>query len=149
MNSIENKRRISSLVKHSGFTLIELLVVLAIIGLLAGLVGPQVMKHLGGAKSKTAKVQIADISQALDMYRLDVGNYPSSDQGLAALVTSSGDSNSWNGPYMSKELVPKDPWNNEYHYRSPGEHGSFDLYSLGLDNSQGGEGEDQDINSWE
>ncbi|MEE9413401.1 MAG: type II secretion system major pseudopilin GspG [Methylococcales bacterium] len=133
--------------KYSGFTLIELLVVLAIIGLLAGLVGPQVMKQLSGAKSKTAKVQISDLSQAMDMYRLDVGSYPSSDQGLAALVANPGDINSWNGPYLSK--VPKDPWNNEYLLRSPGEHGNFDLYSLGLDNTQGGEGENRDVTSWE
>jgi general secretion pathway protein G len=107
------------------------------------------MKHLGGAKSKTAKVQIGDISQALDMYRLDVGSYPSSDQGLAALVANPGDNSSWNGPYLSKDNVPKDPWNHEYQFRSPGEHGNFDLYSLGLDNTQGGEGENKDINSWE
>ncbi len=149
MNSIENKRRRCNRLNDSGFTLIELLVVLAIIGLLAGLVGPQVMKHLGGAKSKTAKVQIGDISQALDMYRLDVGSYPSSDQGLAALVANPGDNSSWNGPYLSKDNVPKDPWNHEYQFRSPGEHGNFDLYSLGLDNTQGGEGENKDINSWE
>lgn len=149
MNSIENKRRRFNRLNDSGFTLIELLVVLAIIGLLAGLVGPQVMKHLGGAKSKTAKVQIGDISQALDMYRLDVGSYPSSDQGLAALVANPGDNSSWNGPYLSKDTVPKDPWNHEYQFRSPGEHGNFDLYSLGLDNTQGGEGENQDVNSWE
>ncbi|MCH9698634.1 MAG: type II secretion system major pseudopilin GspG [Gammaproteobacteria bacterium] len=134
--------------KQTGFTLIELLVVLAIIGLLAGLVGPQVMKHLGGAKSKTAKVQIGDIGQALDMYRLDIGSYPTTDQGLTALVNNPG-SGSWNGPYLSKKNVPKDPWNNEYHYRSPGENGSFDLFSYGLDNRQGGEGENADINSWE
>ncbi len=149
MICIENRRRMTDYLKHSGFTLIELLVVLAIIGLLAGLVGPQVMKQLSGAKSKTAKVQISDISQALDMYRLDVGSYPSSDQGLTALVTNPGDISSWNGPYLSKDTVPKDPWNNEYQFRSPGEHGNFDLYSLGLDNAQGGEGENQDIASWE
>ncbi len=149
MNSIESKRRRCDRLNDSGFTLIELLVVLAIIGLLAGLVGPQVMKHLGGAKTKTAKVQIGDISQALDMYRLDVGSYPTSDQGLAALVTNPGDNSSWNGPYLSKDAIPKDPWNHEYQFRSPGEHGNFDLFSLGLDNTQGGEGENQDITSWE
>ncbi|HFD11386.1 MAG TPA: type II secretion system protein GspG [Crenotrichaceae bacterium] len=149
MNSTKCRQVADNKTTESGFTLIELLVVLAIIGLLAGLVGPQVMKHLGGAKSKTAKVQIGDISQALDMYRLDVGSYPSSDQGLAALVNNPGGSNAWNGPYLSKNNVPKDPWNNEYHYRSPGEHGNFDLYSYGLDNRQGGNGEAQDINSWE
>jgi len=148
MNSSKCRQETWSRAGQSGFTLIELLVVLAIIGLLAGLVGPQVMKHLGGAKSKTAKVQIEDISQALDMYRLDVGSYPTSDQGLGALVNNPG-SNSWNGPYLSKNAVPTDPWNNEYHYRMPGEHGNFDLYSYGLDNRQGGEGEAKDITNWE
>ncbi len=149
MNSTKRRQIANYRIEQSGFTLIELLVVLAIIGLLAGLVGPQVMKHLGGAKSKTAKVQIGDISQALDMYRLDVGSYPTTDQGLAALVNNPGGSGSWNGPYLSKNNVPKDPWNNEYQYRSPGEHGNFDVYSFGLDNRQGGEGEAQDITSWE
>ncbi len=149
MNSTERRQTSKYCKIQSGFTLIELLVVLAIIGLLAGLVGPQVMKHLGGAKSKTAKVQIGDISQALDMYRLDMGSYPSTDQGLAALVNNPGGSNGWNGPYLSKNTVPKDPWNNEYQFRSPGEHGTFDLYSFGLDARQGGDGENQDINSWE
>ena len=132
-----------------GFTLIELLVVLAIIGLLAGLVGPQVMKHLGGAKSKTAKVQIEDLAGALDMYKMDVGRYPTTSEGLQALVEKPSSARSWNGPYLRKNTVPQDPWIYDYHYVSPGEHGNFDLYSLGADNTAGGEGEDQDINSWE
>jgi len=132
-----------------GFTLIELLVVLAIIGLLAGLVGPQVMKHLGGAKSKTAKVQIEDLAGALDMYKMDVGRYPTTSEGLQALVEKPSSARSWNGPYLRKNTIPQDPWIYDYHYVSPGEHGSFDLYSLGADNTAGGEGEDQDINSWE
>ncbi len=132
-----------------GFTLIELLVVLAIIGLLAGLVGPQVMKQLGGAKTKAAKVQIEDLSGALDMYKMDVGRYPSTEEGLQALVESPDNARSWNGPYLRKNKVPQDPWIYDYHYTSPGEHGRFDLYSLGFDNAPGGEGEDQDITSWE
>ena len=132
-----------------GFTLIELLVVLAIIGLLAGLVGPQVMKHLGGAKSKTAKVQIEDLAGALDMYKMDVGRYPTTSEGLQALVEKPSSARSWNGPYLRKNTIPQDPWIYDYHYVSPGEHGNFDLYSLGADNTAGGEGEDQDINSWE
>jgi general secretion pathway protein G len=133
----------------SGFTLIELLVVLAIIGLLAGLVGPQVMKHLGGAKTKTARVQIEDLAGALDMYKMDVGRYPSSSEGLKALVERPSSARLWNGPYLRKSTVPQDPWIYDYHYVSPGEHGRFDLFSLGGDNAAGGDCEDSDINSWE
>ncbi len=132
-----------------GFTLIELLVVLAIIGLLAGLVGPQVMKHLGGAKTKAARVQIEDLAGALDMYRMDVGRYPTSEEGLQALVEKPSSARTWNGPYLRKNKIPLDPWIYDYHYTSPGEHGRFDLTSLGADNAPNGEGEDQDINSWE
>lgn len=132
-----------------GFTLIELLVVLAIIGLLAGLVGPQVMKHLGESKSKTARLQIEELASALDMYRLDIGRYPSTDEGLAALIEAPGTAKVWNGPYLRKKKVPADPWNNAYHYAAPGQHGKFDLFTLGADNSEGGEGEDADVASWE
>ena len=134
---------------QTGFTLLELLVVLGIIAMLAGLVGPQVMKHMGESKVKAAKVQIEDLAQTLDMYKLDVGSYPTSEQGLTALVENPGDIQRWNGPYLRKSKVPLDPWNQEYHYTSPGEHGKFDLTSLGADGKQGGEGEDQDLNSWE
>jgi general secretion pathway protein G len=134
---------------RQGFTLLELLVVLGIIAMLAGIVGPQVMKHMGTAKLKAAKVQIEDISTALDMYKLDVGNYPSNQQGLAALIEKPADGKQWNGPYLRKEKMPVDPWQQEYHYQMPGQHGKYDLYSYGADDKQGGEGEDQDINSWE
>lgn len=135
--------------KQQGFTLLELLVVLGIIAMLAGIVGPQVMKHMGAAKIKAAKVQIEDISTALDMYKLDIGSYPSNQQGLIALIEKPADSKQWNGPYLRKEKVPVDPWQQEYHYQQPGQHGKFDLYSYGADDKQGGEGDDQDINSWE
>lgn len=134
--------------KGKGFSLIELLVVLAILGLLAGLVGPQVMKFLGGSKTKTAKLQIEDLGAALDLYRLEVGRYPNSSEGLSALVEKPGDAPNWNGPYLKKTQLPKDPWGYDYQYRAPGEHGAYDLYSLGNDNAEGGEGEAQDLVSW-
>lgn len=134
---------------EKGFTLLELLVVLGIIALLAGIVGPQVMKHMGASKTKAARVQIEDLSAALDMYKLDVGKYPSSDEGLEALVEKPSDIKRWNGPYLRKSKVPKDPWLQDYYYSSPGGHGRFDLYSYGADEKEGGEEEDQDINSWE
>ncbi|RTZ72752.1 MAG: type II secretion system protein GspG [Gammaproteobacteria bacterium] len=129
---------------NKGFTLIELLVVLAILAMLAGLVGPKVMDALGSSKSKAAKVQIEDLSAALDMYRLDLGNYPKE---LSALVESSG--SNWNGPYLKKRKLPKDPWGNDYVYRFPGEHGDFDIVSYGADGQPGGEGDNRDITSWD
>jgi general secretion pathway protein G len=135
--------------KQTGFTLLELLVVLGIIAMLAGLVGPAVMKHMGESKVKAAKVQIEDLAQTLDMYKLDVGSYPTSEQGLNALIESPDGAQRWNGPYLRKSKVPLDPWNNEYKYNSPGEHGKFDIVSLGADGKEGGEGEDKDLASWE
>ncbi len=131
-----------------GFTLIELLVVLVILGLLAGLVGPQILRYLGSAKSDTAKLQIEELGAGLDLYHLEVGRYPSSDEGLAALVEEPTGVNNWNGPYLKKKTVPKDPWGNEYNYSSPGENSIYDLYSLGQDNMEGGEGENKDVVSW-
>ena len=131
-----------------GFTLIELLVVLIILGLLSGLVGPRVMKHFGESKVKTAKLQIEELSAALDMYKLDTDTYPTSQQGLRALVQEPSNAPGWNGPYLRKNFVPQDPWNREYHYSFPGEHGEFDIYSYGADNSQGGEKDNRDIVSW-
>jgi general secretion pathway protein G len=135
--------------RQTGFTLLELLVVLGIIAMRAGLVGPQVMKHMGESKVKAAKVQIEDLAQTLDMYKLDVGGYPTSEQGLNALIENPGDIQRWNGPYLRKSKVPLDPWQQEYKYTSPGEHGKFDVSSMGADGKEGGEGEDKDLNSWE
>lgn len=134
---------------NQGFTLLELLVVLGIIAMLAGIVGPQVMKHMGASKTKAAKVQIEDLSAALDMYKLDVGKYPNTEQGLAALVAKPAGGKRWNGPYLRKTKVPVDPWQQSYRYTAPGKHGKFDLYSYGADDKVGGEGEDRDLNSWE
>ncbi len=131
-----------------GFTLIELLVVLVILGLLAGLVGPQVLRHLGGAKADTAQLQISELGAGLDLFHLEVGRYPSSSEGLQALVESPPSVSDWRGPYLKKSRIPKDPWGNPYNYRFPGEMGPYDLYSYGADNSEGGEGDNQDIVSW-
>ena len=134
---------------QTGFTLLELLVVLGIIAMLAGIVGPQVMKHMGESKTKAAKVQIEDLSATLDMYKLDAGTYPTTEQGLQALIEAPDTAKHWNGPYLSKAKIPLDPWQQEYRYVSPGEHGKFDLFTYGADNKEGGEGEDQDIVSWQ
>ncbi len=133
--------------RQAGLTLIEILVVLAIITMLAGLVGPTVLNQLGGAKSKTARVQIKELEQALEMYKLDVGRYPSSSEGLMALVDSSGNADGWNGPYL-KSGVPLDPWKNEYYYSNPGTRGEVDIFSLGQDGAEGGDGEDADVGNW-
>jgi len=130
-----------------GFTLMELLVVLAILGLLMSLVGPRVLNQLGGAKTKTTGIQIKDLEQSLEMYKLDVGRFPSTEEGLAALVTRPGSAAGWNGPYLKSD-VPLDPWNREYHYKYPGEHGELDIYSYGQDGQAGGEGEDADVGNW-
>ena len=129
-----------------GFTLIELLVVLAILTMLAGLVGPRVLGLLGGAKSKTAGVQIADIEKALEIYKLDVGRFPSTEEGLDALTKKPGSANGWNGPYL-KGGLPSDPWGNPYRYASPGANGGIDIISLGADGAPGGEGENADIHN--
>lgn len=135
--------------KQTGFTLIELLVVLVILGLLAGLVGPRVMKYVGGAKSDTARLQIEDIGAALDMFYLDNSRYPNSNEGLQALTSQPAGLDNWNGPYLKKKTVPSDPWGNPFNYIMPGQNGEYDLFSLGADNAPGGERDNKDINSWE
>ncbi len=131
-----------------GFSLIELLVVLVILGLLAGVAGPKVLKYLGGAKADTAKVQIEEFGAALDLYQLEVGHYPKNSQGLEALVSQPDGVSRWNGPYLKKKTLPKDPWGNDYVYRFPGEHGDYDIISYGADGEEGGEKESADITSW-
>ncbi|UTW05609.1 type II secretion system major pseudopilin GspG (plasmid) [Amphritea atlantica] len=135
--------------RTAGFTLLELLVVLVILGLLASLVGPQVLKQLGSSKTKSAALQIEEYSAALDLFRLEVGRYPNSNEGLEALISKPSDAQNWNGPYLTKKVIREDPWGSPYIYRFPGEHGDFDLYSLGADNKEGGDGENQDVGSWQ
>jgi len=134
--------------RHAGFTLVELLVVLAILGLLAGLVGPRVLNQLGGAKSKTANVQIKDFEQALELYKLDVGRFPSAEEGLDALVRKPASGVGWNGPYLKRNDIPNDPWGRPYQYALPGQHGEVDIYSFGADGAAGGDGENADVGNW-
>lgn len=137
--------RLSVRAKEAGFTLLELLVVLVILGLLAGIVAPQLIGKTDDAAIGTTKTQIEALGSALDMYRLEVGRYPTSSEGLEALIQAPPGVDRWNGPYLRKSVLPKDGWGNEFHYRSPGEHGAYDLYSGGADNAEGGE---EDIVSW-
>jgi general secretion pathway protein G len=130
-----------------GFTLLELLVVMVIIGLLAGYVGPRFFSQIGKSEVKTAQAQIDAFGKALDQYRLDVGRYPSTEQGLQALIVAPGGEGRWAGPYLQK-AVPADPWGQPYQYRQPGEHGEYDLLSWGADGKPGGEGTAADIGNW-
>ncbi len=127
--------------RSRGFTLIELLVVLVVLTLLASLVGPRVLGQLGGAKSKTAAVQIADFEKSLDLFRLDVGRFPTTEEGLNALATRPGNVANWNGPYL-RGTLPVDPWGNPYRYTS---NGAYEIVSLGADGAPGGEGENADV----
>jgi len=132
-----------------GFTLIELLVVLAILGLLAAFAVPRVIQYLSAAKTDAAAIQIDNLSAALDLYRLEVGRYPSTEEGLEALVERPEGTGNWNGPYIDKREGLTDPWDRPYRYRYPGENGpEFDLYTLGADDSPGGEGENRDVTNW-
>jgi general secretion pathway protein G len=133
--------------RQTGFTLLELLVVMVIIGLLAGYVGPRFFAQIGKSEVKTARAQINALEKALDQYRLDVGRYPATEEGLAALNAAPAGEPKWQGPYLRK-AVPNDPWDKPYQYRSPGEHSEFDLYSFGKDGQPGGEGEAADIVNW-
>lgn len=132
---------------NRGFSLIELIVVLVILGLLATVVGPKVMDRLGRGKAEIAKLQIDQLEGALGLFRFDVGRYPTTSEGLRALISDPGIQN-WSGPYLDKQTLPKDPWGREYEYRAPGQYGDFDLYSLGADGVEGGEDDNADITSW-
>jgi len=128
-----------------GFTLLELLVVLVVLGLLVSIVGPRYFNQLGKSEGKAAQAQISSIAKALDMYRIDVGRYPDTAQGLAALSAAPANEARWHGPYLQK-AVPNDPWGRPYVYKSPGDTGEFDLLSLGKDGAAGGTDENADIN---
>jgi general secretion pathway protein G len=130
-----------------GFTLLELLVVMVIIGLLAGIVAPQYFAQLGKSNTKVARAQIEAFGQALDQYRLDNGQYPTTELGLGALRAAPPQSTRWQGPYLKRD-IPADPWGRPYQYRAPGQHGDYDLVSLGSDGQPGGDGEASDVNSW-
>lgn len=134
--------------REAGFTLLELLVVLAILGLLAAIVAPQVLRYLGSSRTQTAKVQIENIQAALDQFQLDVGRYPTQDEGLDVLVKAPSSASNWNGPYLKKVSGLIDPWGTRYVYHIPGKHGDEDVYSLGADHAEGGEGEAKDVGNW-
>ncbi len=133
-----------------GVTLIELLVVLVILGLLAGVVGPSIWDKFVKAKRDTAALQIQEFGPSLDMFKLEVGRYPTSQEGLQALMVAPPGVPGWSGPYLRKPTLPKDPWGFDYHYVSPSQHGlGYDISSYGPDNAEGGDGDNKDINSWE
>jgi general secretion pathway protein G len=133
--------------QQRGFTLLELLVVMVIIGLLAGYVGPKYFAQIGKSEVKTARAQIDALGKALDQYRLDTGRYPTTEQGLLALNAPPAGEGRWGGPYLQK-AVPLDPWGKPYQYKSPGEHGEYELISFGKDGQAGGQDESADVVNW-
>src|SRR5438270_8121339 len=131
-----------------GFTLVEILVVITIIGLIMGLIGPRVLNYLTESKAKAARIQIESLASALDLYFLDNGRYPTSAEGLNALVQRPPSAQAWNGPYLKGGVLPADPWGKPYMYRSPGQHGAYDLSSYGADGQEGGTGAAADVTNW-
>jgi general secretion pathway protein G len=144
-NSVIALNRLPGL--RNGFTLLELLVVMVIIGLLAGYVGPKYFSQIGKSEIKATRAQLDGLGKALDQFRLDTGHYPTMEEGLAALVKRPANEPRWDGPYLTKD-VPLDPWGSPYVFKSPGEHGDYDLVSYGKDRQAGGEGEAADITNW-
>ena len=133
--------------RQTGMTLIEILVVLVLIGIVMGVLGGNFIGKGEKAKGDAAKIEIGQIGQALDLYKLETGRYPSSSEGLQALVTAPAGATNWNGPYWKKSSIPKDPWGNDYRYTSPGQKGAYDIVSLGADGKEGGDGTNKDISS--
>jgi len=142
-----NSARPRSRLGEAGFSLLELLVVMVIIGLLVSYVGPRYFSQIGKSEVKAVRAQIDGFEKALEQYRIDTGRFPNSEQGLGALFTKPNNEPKWAGPYL-KKAPPPDPWGNPYQYKSPGEHGEFDLFSFGKDGRAGGSGEDADITNW-
>jgi general secretion pathway protein G len=151
INNLLTRRRraaLSTRQAERGFTLVEMLVVITIISLIMALVGPRVLNYLTDAKIKTARIQIASLENALDLYYLDANRYPTTSEGLRALMERPSDAVTWSGPYLKGNVVPNDPWGKPYIYRLPGEHGAYDIISYGADGQEGGTGPGADITSW-
>lgn len=147
-NRIRNSGRAIRAARGRGFTLLELLVVLVVMGLLAAIVTPQVMTMMSGAKSNAADLQVETLTTALNYYQIDVGNYPTQEQGLIALLKRPSDVQNWRGPYIRKQQHLLDPWRRPFHYRVPGREGAFDVFTFGADGKEGGEGDDTDVGNW-
>jgi general secretion pathway protein G len=142
--------RINSVRSHRGFSLLELLVVLLLLGAFAGIFAPKIFGQAEKAKQKATKLEIDQIGQALDLYKLEIGRYPTTQEGLQALMVAPSGVSNWNGPYLKRNAVPKDPWNNEYKYVSPGDQNRpYDIISFGSDGKEGGDGDGKDITSWQ
>jgi general secretion pathway protein G len=141
------KRRLRNDAGQAGFTLVEMLVVITIIGLIMGLIGPRVLNYLSESKVKAARIQLQSFAGALDLFYLDAGRFPSTSEGLAALVQRTPGVAAWNGPYLKGNSVPNDPWNHPYLYRSPGERGPYEIISYGSDGQEGGSGIAADIST--
>ncbi len=146
--AVDNTSKATNERRSAGFTLVELLVVLAILGLLVAVATPSVIRYLGKAKSDVARIQIQNLAASMDLYRLDVGRYPTQEEGLQALVAKPATAERWSGPYLKGASGIVDPWGAPYGYRIPGEHGEFDIFTYGADKASGGTGENQDVGSW-
>lgn len=149
MNTIPANGEFGTARNSRGMTLIEILVVLVLLGIVMGIVGGKYLQRGEQAKQRAAKIEIGQIAQTLDLFKLEVGRYPTEQEGLQALVTAPSGVSNWNGPYWKDGTVPKDPWGNEYKYVFPGQHGAYDIISYGAGGKEGGEGADKGINSWD